>query len=92
MKKILLAAALVCAVTLGSCCRKEAAVSMGSLSQFDSLSYALGANIGFGMGYEYRDIPFDYDRFYQGVEQGALDKSSLSAEQTLDLLRDYFVN
>ena len=41
MKKILLAAALVCAVTLGSCCRKEAAVSMGSLSQFDSLSYAL---------------------------------------------------
>ena len=43
---------------------------MGSLSQFDSLSYALGANIGFGMGYEYRDIPFDYDRFYQDGDFG----------------------
>lgn len=93
MKKILFAAALVCAVTLGSCGRKnDGAVRMGSLSQFDTLSYALGANIGNGMKYQFGDLPLDYDRFYVGLEEGAFDKSSLKRTEMLDLLGDYFQN
>lgn len=91
MKKILFAAVLACAVTLGSCDKKETTVRTGSLSQFDSLSYALGANVGFGMRYEFRDIPFDYDRFYEGIRDGALDRSDLSTEQMHEFLRDYFM-
>ena len=41
-------------------CGNKSGIQMGSLSEFDSLSYALGANIAYSMGYELKDIPFDY--------------------------------
>ena len=46
MKKILFAAALAGAAILTACGDKGGGVRMGSLSEFDSLSYVLGANIG----------------------------------------------
>ncbi len=45
---------------------------MGSLSEFDSLSYALGANIGYGINYEMKDIPFDFKAVDKGIQEGAL--------------------
>lgn len=90
MKKVLFAAAVVCAATLVSCGDKGK-VRMGSLSEFDSLSYALGANIGFGMNYEMKDIPFDYKAIDKGIKEGALDKASQSHDESIDLLRDYFM-
>lgn len=56
MKKILFSAAL-CAATLASCGGDKSGMTMGSLSQFDSLSYALGANMGYGINYQMKDIP-----------------------------------
>ena len=56
MKKLLSVAALAGAVLLCSCGGNKT-LKMGSLSKFDSLSYALGANIGYGMQYEMSDIP-----------------------------------
>ena len=47
MKKLYFAAALAGAAMLASCGGGKTGVSMGSLSEFDSLSYALGANIGY---------------------------------------------
>lgn len=91
MKKILFAAALFCAATLASCGGDKGSVRMGSLSEFDSLSYALGANIGYGMSYEMKDIPFDYNAVDKAIKEGALGKASQTHEQSLDILRDYFM-
>ena len=52
MKKIFFAAALAGAAMLASCGGNKGGVQLGSLSEFDSLSYSLGANIGYGMSYE----------------------------------------
>ncbi|WP_418991504.1 FKBP-type peptidyl-prolyl cis-trans isomerase N-terminal domain-containing protein [Alistipes sp.] len=91
MKKILIAAALAGAAMMTSCCDKKGGITMGSLSDFDSLSYALGANIGYGMNYEMRDVPFDYKAIDKGIKDGALDKSDKSREESLDMLRKYFM-
>lgn len=92
MKKILFAAALLCAAILTSCGGKKTGVTMGSLSDFDSLSYALGANIGHGMSYEMKDIPFDWKQIEKGIKDGATDKASVSHEEALNKLRDYFMS
>lgn len=91
MKKVLFAAAVVCAAALVSCGDKGK-VRMGSLSEFDSLSYALGANIGFGMNYEMKDIPFNYKQVDKGIEEGAMDKATQPHDASIDMLRDYFMN
>lgn len=92
MKKILFGAALFCAATLASCGGNKGTVQMGSLSEFDSLSYSLGANIGYGMSYEMKDIPFNYKAIDKAIKEGAMDKASQTHEQSLDMLRDYFMN
>lgn len=91
MKKILFAAALFCAATLASCGDKGT-VQMGSLSEFDSLSYSLGSNIGYGMSYEMKDIPFNYKTIDKAIKEAAMDKASQTHEKSLDMLRDYFMN
>ena len=70
MKKLLSVAALAGAVLLCSCGGNKT-LKMGSLSKFDSLSYALGANIGYGMQYEMSDIPFNFLRDYFMNKRGA---------------------
>lgn len=65
---------------------------MGSLSsEFDSLSYALGANIAMGMNYEMSDIPFDWKAVDEGLADGALDRPKIDHEEALKSLRDYFM-
>ncbi|MEG1611897.1 MAG: FKBP-type peptidyl-prolyl cis-trans isomerase N-terminal domain-containing protein [Alistipes sp.] len=93
MKKILLCAATVCAVMLVACGGDKGTIRMGSLSDdFDSLSYAIGANVGSGINYQMKDIPFDFDRMAKGVEEGAFDKTTLDHDHALNLLREYFMN
>lgn len=91
MKKLLSVAALAGAVLLCSCGGNKT-LKMGSLSKFDSLSYALGANIGYGMRYEMNDIPFNFDEVNKGIKEGALDKSKQTHEDAIEILRDYFMN
>ena len=71
MKKIFFAAALAGAAMLASCGGNKGGVQLGSLSEFDSLSYSLGANIGYGMSYEMKDIPFDFKAVDKAVKEGA---------------------
>ena len=85
MKKILFAAALAGAAILTACGDKGGGVRMGSLSEFDSLSYALGANIGYGMQYEMSDIPFNFEEVNKGIKEGALDKSKQKHEDAIDI-------
>lgn len=93
MKKILFAAALAGALMLGSCCGDaKNGIRMGSMSEFDSLSYALGANIAYGMSYQMGDIPFDYKAIEKSLKKAALHEDAEAHDQALDLLRDYFMS
>ena len=92
MKKIFFAAALAGAAMLASCGGNKSGVQMGSLSDFDSLSYSLGANIGYGMSYEMKDIPFDFKLVDKGIKEGAMGKASQEHDKSLDMLREYFMS
>jgi FKBP-type peptidyl-prolyl cis-trans isomerase FkpA len=92
MKKILFAAALAGAAVLTACGGKDNGVRMGSLSDFDSLSYALGANIGYGMSYEMKDVPFDYKAIDKGVKEGAMGKATMEHDKALEMLRNFLMN
>ena len=91
MKKILFAAALAGAAFM-TACGKDGGVRMGSLSDFDSLSYSLGANIGYGMNHEMKDIPFDFKAIDKGIKEGAMGKAAQEHDKSLDMLREYFMS
>lgn len=93
MKKAFFGAAAVCAAMLAACSGGDRdGVRIGSLSgEFDSLSYALGVNIGYGIERDLSDIPFDYDRFDQGMKDGALDRGKVDRDRMMTQLREYFL-
>ncbi len=91
MKKILLTTVLAGAAILTACGDKNG-VQMGSLSKFDSLSYAIGVNIGYGVSGDMKDIPFDYETIDRGIQEGLLEKASQTHDEALDILRDYFMS
>ncbi len=94
MKKIFFAAlAFAFAATATSCSNKGATtITKGNESKMDSLSYCLGANIGFGVSGEMSDIPFNIDLVKKGIEEGALGKAEQTQEDAVDILREYFMN
>ena len=93
MKKVLYAAlALVCAAAVTSCGSNGNYVTKGSASKLDTLSYYLGANIGYGVGEQMSDIPFDVKQIQKGMTEGALGKAKQTQDEAVDLLRDYFMN
>ncbi|MEG2614013.1 MAG: FKBP-type peptidyl-prolyl cis-trans isomerase N-terminal domain-containing protein [Alistipes sp.] len=92
MKKILLSAAIACAVLLVACGGDKGNIRMGSLSDdFDSLSYVIGANVSNGINNEMKDIPFDFDRMTTGLTESAFEKSSIDNDRAMEMLRDYFM-
>ncbi len=100
MKKIILSVAVVvCAAMIVSCGSKPTkGVVNGSLSKFDSLSYALGANMAYSIRNQMGDIPFDYDAVEDAIENAALGKKALvigedtlTPENSIRLLREYFM-
>lgn len=92
MKKNLFVAALAGAALMVSCGDNKEGIRMGSLSSdFDSLSYALGANIAFGLNYEMNDIPFDYKTIAKGLQEQALGKASEDHDKSIENLREYFM-
>lgn len=76
---------------LGACSGSNTKLTKGNSSQMDTLSYALGANMGYGLGHQMADIPFDYDEVLRGMEEGAFDKAKLPHEEAVELLREYFM-
>ena len=90
MKKLLSVAALAGAVLLCSCGGNKT-LKMGSLSKFDSLSYVLGANIGNGINFEMRDIPFDFKAIDKGIKESAMGKATQEHDKSLEMLREYFM-
>ncbi len=90
MKKIFFVAALAGAAMMTACGNKGG-IRMGSLSEFDSLSYALGADIAYGMNYNLSDIPFDYKAMDKAIGEGAFDKASESHDESVKKLETYFM-
>ena len=92
MKKILFTAVLaLCAAAVVTSCGSKSTISKGDKSQMDTLSYALGANIGYGVKYEFSDVPMDIKAITKGIEEGALEKSAKTQEEAIELLREYFM-
>ena len=91
MKRTLCFMALLAgAVIFASCSRSNGSITMGSKSQFDSLSYALGNNVGAGLNRMMSDIPFDFDAMTEGVTEGALGTAKMTHPEALDTLRTFF--
>ena len=90
MKKILLATAIA-AMTLVSCSGdRKTTVVMGDTAQFDTLSYALGANIAAGMNYQLSNLPFDYKAIDENFKNAVLGKTSVKHEDARKTLQDFF--
>ena len=90
MKKILLATAIA-AMTLVSCSGdRKTTVVMGDTAQFDTLSYALGANIAAGMNYQLSNVPFDYKAIDESFKNAVLGKTSVKHEDARKTLQDFF--
>lgn len=65
---------------------------MGSRSKMDSLSYAMGFDIGMSIQQGLRDIPFNFDELTLGLEKAALDKATMTLDQTNEILRPYMMS
>ncbi len=91
MKKIFFVAALAGAAFLTACGNKNNAVQMGSLSEFDSLSYVLGANVATSLNYELKDVPFDWKAVEKAMIETARGKASVKHDESLEKLREFFM-
>ena len=91
MKKMIFAVAI--AAALVACCGgNDSKLTKGNLSKMETLSYALGVNIGTSIGYQMGDIPFDVAAITKGINEGAFEKASQTHEEAIDQLRDYFMS
>ncbi len=84
-------AVAVCSVVVLASCGGNGLVTKGNTSELDTLSYALGGNIGYGMNYEMSDIPFDMKVIGKGITEAALDKANQTQEEAVELLREFFM-
>ena len=93
MKKFISTAVVAGVAMLGICCSgSETKVTKGNPSKMDTLSYALGANMAYGIGYQMADIPFDYKAVERGMEEAAFGKAKQTHDEAVEQLRDYFMN
>ena len=100
MRKILFSAAVVlCAVMAVSCGSKnQTMLTKGSKAKMDTLSYAMGVNMHYGIKQQMGDVPFDFEAVEAAINVGALDKApkivgedTLTHDKALQLLREYFM-
>ena len=93
MKKNLFAIALIGAALFVSCGdSNKTGLRKGSLSSdFDSLSYAIGVNISSGVSQQMANVPFNYSEINKGIEEGALGEPTMTHEEAIKVMRDYFM-
>lgn len=92
MRKIFVAALAVatCLIAVSSCTSsKNPNLTMGSKLQLDTLSYAMGTNLGTFTVERIADIPFNYEIFVKGIEEGAFEKASMKDEEAVEVFRTY---
>ena len=91
MKKLFMAVvALACATLVFSCGSKNTNITKGNESQFDSLSYALGVNLGNGIKQQFREIALNAEVVSDAMEAAFKNKAKQDHEASLEILREYF--
>lgn len=71
---------------------KTTTVTKGSLSQFDSLSYAVGVNLASMTVNQLADLPLDYDVLVESMVQSAQGTNKTPHSEATAVLQDYFMN
>ncbi len=92
MKKVILSTVVVAAALISSCNTPQGMVVEGNASSFDSLSYALGNNIGSSIKHQMSDMPFDFNKMGDGLKAAAFNKSTITQEEAIVEIQDYFNN
>ncbi|MFI3285331.1 MAG: FKBP-type peptidyl-prolyl cis-trans isomerase N-terminal domain-containing protein [Rikenellaceae bacterium] len=93
MKKVIIASAVAGAFLMASCggSKTTTGVTKGSLSEFDSLSYAVGLNLASMAKTQLADLPLDYDVLVESMVQSALGTNKVAHEDATAVLQDYFM-
>ena len=83
MKKLMIAAVMLAsAAVMVSCGGKSSSmISKGSKSEMDTLSYAIGMNIGQGIAGDIPEMKFDIDLMASSAEKALLEKEAAEAQQ-----------
>ena len=79
-------ALLVGAVAV-SCNSGKSMVTKGNTSKVDTLSYAMGANLGEFLSTRLADLPFNYEKLEKGLQSAALGKAKWSAEEAQEVFQ-----
>ena len=91
MKKNFILAAGAMAL-LASCSPKQnGMLSMGSKSEFDSISYAVGVNMASSFKNQLKDIPMNIDKVAEGIEAGAFSVSAEDAQAASEYIRNFMM-
>lgn len=93
MKKIIFGAAmLVCAAAMVSCGGKApSGISKGSRSKMDTLSYAIGMDVGRGIAGDMPEMKFDAALLAKNAENALFNKG-MKSEDAVAVLEDFFSN
>ncbi len=83
--------ALACAVLLAACNGQKKLVTMGDKNTIDTLSYALGVDVGDGFKNSMGDLDFDFDALQKGIMDGSREKGKISRDSAVMYLRQYFM-
>lgn len=89
MKKILFA--LFAGAMIFTSCAPKSPITKGDESTMDTLSYAIGSNIGSMVKFQLRQIPIDADMVVKGLTDGAFDKGRMSNMEAIDLIQDFLM-
>ena len=70
-----------------SCNGGKSMVTKGNTSEMDTLSYAMGANLGEFLPTRLADLPFNYEKLEKGLQTAALGKAKWSAEEAQEVFQ-----
>ena len=83
--------ALIAGAMAVSCLNGGKSMVTKGNSQLDTLSYAMGANLGEFVRTRIADIPFNFEKMESGIEGGAFDKAKWSNEEAQEIFQTLIV-
>lgn len=89
MKRIfnVVVVALFAGAVAVSCNGGKSMVTKGNTSEMDTLSYAMGANLGEFLSTRLAELPFNYEKLEKGLQTAALGKAKWSAEEAQEVFQ-----
>ncbi len=92
MKKVIFATLVAAGFLMASCGgHQSSTLSKGSLSEFDTLSYAIGVNLSGVTTKQLADLPLNYDVLVKSLVEAAYGKNKVAHEDATASLQDYFM-